>query len=56
MQQALEEIRSGEFAREWAAEQQAGYPLFERLKNAALAHPMNEVEKKVMALVRVAGK
>lgn len=52
MQQALDEIRNGEFAREWAAEQQAGYPLFERLKREALAHPMNEVEKKVAALVR----
>ncbi len=52
MQQAMDEIRNGEFAREWAAEQQAGYPVFERLKKAALAHHMNEVEKTVSALVK----
>lgn len=56
MQRAMEEIRSGEFAREWAAEQQAGYPVFERLKREALAHPMNEVEKKVSAMIHAAAK
>ena len=55
MQQALDEIRGGEFAREWAAEQQAGYPLFERLKREALAHPLNQVEQKVSELIRVGG-
>lgn len=56
MRQALAEIGDGRFAREWAAEQQHGYPLFEKLKREALAHPLNETEQRVRALIRAAAK
>ncbi len=45
--QALDEIRSGTFAREWENEQRAGYPRFERLKAEALAHEINVVEDRL---------
>ena len=44
MRAALAEIRSGTFAREWAAEQAAGYPRFTALRKAAEAHPVNRAE------------
>jgi ketol-acid reductoisomerase len=44
LRQALEEIRSGQFAREWADEQRAGYPVFERLRKEAEAHEINHAE------------
>ena len=50
MEAALEEIKDGSFAREWEVEQAAGYPVFTRLKQAALAHPVNEVEERVRKL------
>jgi len=47
MKDVLAKIRSGEFAREWTAEQQAGQPLFHELKRKALEHPLNALEDKV---------
>lgn len=44
MQEGLEEIRSGKFALEWAAERQAGYPLLKMLREAARSLPLYEVE------------
>lgn len=55
MRAALEEIGDGSFAREWAAEQQKGYPVFEGLKQKALSHPLNETEEKVRSLLTAAG-
>jgi ketol-acid reductoisomerase len=51
MQKAIEEIRSGAFANEWAAEQKAGYPVFQQLKREALGHRLNEVEEKLRPLI-----
>jgi ketol-acid reductoisomerase len=45
MRRNLEVIQQGEFAREWEAEQAAGYPEFERLRRQVLAHPINAVEE-----------
>jgi ketol-acid reductoisomerase len=50
--QALDAIQQGAFAQEWEAERQAGYPVFERLKAEALAHPINEVEDRLRKIVR----
>jgi ketol-acid reductoisomerase len=50
--QALDAIQQGSFAREWEAERQAGYPVFERLKAEALAHPINQVENRLREMVR----
>jgi len=55
MARAWEEIRDGRFAREWAAEQRNGYPVFEELKKKAFAHPLNETEEKLRAMLRAAG-
>jgi ketol-acid reductoisomerase len=49
--QALDAIQQGSFAREWEAERQAGYPVFERLKAEALAHPINQVEDRLRKMV-----
>ena len=51
MQSALDGIRDGTFAREWELEQAAGYPVFSRLKQEALSHPVNEVERRVRDLM-----
>jgi ketol-acid reductoisomerase len=48
--QTLDEIRRGGFAREWEAEQRAGYPFFQRLKSDALNHEINRVEDRLKAL------
>jgi ketol-acid reductoisomerase len=50
--QALDAIQQGSFAQEWEAERQAGYPVFERLKAEALAHPINQVEDRLRKMVR----
>lgn len=47
----LEAIRSGAFAREWAEERRKGYPLLERLRKEALAHPLNEADTAVRELL-----
>ncbi|MBI2876425.1 MAG: ketol-acid reductoisomerase, partial [Candidatus Tectomicrobia bacterium] len=44
MKEVLEEIRSGQFAREWTEEQRAGLPHFRSLKEQALKHPLNDLE------------
>ena len=51
MAEMLGEIRNGEFAREWAAEQAGEYPTFERLRSQALAHPLNEAEEELKDIV-----
>ncbi|MEM3677181.1 MAG: ketol-acid reductoisomerase [Candidatus Bathyarchaeia archaeon] len=43
----LEEIRTGRFAREWALEQMLGYPVFKKLKDRALKHPINKAEEEM---------
>lgn len=50
IRRGLETIRSGRFSREWEAEQAAGYPTFNRLREQALAHPINQVEQRLREL------
>lgn len=52
MRDVLEEIRSGQFAREWTAEQRAGLSLFRSLKEQALKHPLNELEDQLKKALR----
>jgi len=52
MKEHLREIQTGVFANEWALEQAAGYPVFNKLRKEGLEHPMNEVEKRVKKLIR----
>lgn len=51
MKRALDGIRDGRFRDEWRAEQEAGYPLFQKLRKEAEAHPMNEAEARVTELL-----
>jgi ketol-acid reductoisomerase len=45
MRRILAEIQSGEFAREWVAEDDAGRPNFERLRKAGAEHPIEATGK-----------
>ena len=54
MRQGLEEIRSGAFAREWAAEQEAGRPTLAVLKEAARSLPLHALEAELLQKLRSA--
>jgi len=43
----LKEIQTGQFAREWEMERLLGYPVFKKLRARALAHPINDAERKM---------
>ena len=47
MREGLEEIRSGRFAQEWAAEYAAGAPALEALKAAARSLPLHKLEQEL---------
>jgi ketol-acid reductoisomerase len=49
MMEGLEEIRSGAFAEEWAAEQEEGSPTLEMLRESARAMPLYELEQELRA-------
>ena len=51
MREGLDEIRSGAFAREWTAEQAAGYPMLEMLRGAARQIPLHKIEQDVRRAV-----
>jgi ketol-acid reductoisomerase len=51
----MEEVRSGIFARQWAAERDAGYENFERLRElAANANPFSAIEARIRAAIEEA--
>ena len=52
MMEGLEEIRSGQFAREWAAEQEAGAPTLEALREAAQSIPLVQLEQELRQALR----
>lgn len=56
MQQVLEEIRSGEFTKEWQQEKESGMEKFNNLVKFRKLHPINEWEKKTRAAFRTLGK
>ena len=51
MRAILEEIRSGQFASEWIAENQAGRARFLALRRREAAHPVEEVGREVRAMM-----
>ena len=51
MRRILEEIRNGSFAREWLAENRAGRPEFERLRQADRDHEIERVGKVLRAMM-----
>ncbi|MCC7448665.1 MAG: NAD(P)-binding domain-containing protein [Anaerolineae bacterium] len=52
MEIALEEIRGGKFAQEWAAEYANGYPRLEALRRKRNTMPLWELEQQTIALLR----
>ena len=51
MAQILYEIQSGEFAREWILENQAGRPVFNAHRRMHAEHPIEEVGKKLRSMM-----
>jgi ketol-acid reductoisomerase len=51
MRKILDEIRSGEFAREWVAEDDAGRPQFRKYAEEGAAHPIEEVGARLRGLM-----
>ncbi|NUT32644.1 MAG: ketol-acid reductoisomerase [Hamadaea sp.] len=51
MKKILSEVQSGEFAREWIAEDDAGRPNFTKLQQQGADHPIEEVGKKLRGMM-----
>ena len=51
MKKILREIQTGQFAREWILENQAGRPAFEKLRAEAKAHPIEEVGRRIREMM-----
>jgi ketol-acid reductoisomerase len=59
MKKILREIQTGQFAREWILENQAGRPVFDKLREEGKRHPIEEVGRKLretMSWIRDAKK
>ncbi|MCC6340296.1 MAG: ketol-acid reductoisomerase [Acidimicrobiia bacterium] len=51
LRRILGEIRSGEFAHEWIAENEAGRPEFNRLREKSMSHPIEKVGAELRAMM-----
>ena len=51
MKKILGEIQSGEFAREWIAENENGRPNFDRMRKEAAAHPIEKVGAELRSMM-----
>ena len=51
MRRILEEVRNGAFAREWLAENRAGRPNFERMRQADRDHQIEQVGAQLRAMM-----
>ncbi len=56
MKKILSEIQNGEFASEWLTENLAGRPRFKALRKKGLDHPIEQVGKKLRAMMSWLGK
>jgi ketol-acid reductoisomerase len=56
MEAQLANIRACNFAREWAADQAAGYPTFNVVKQALEESPFGRFEREVMTELGVVGE
>ena len=56
MKKILREIQSGQFAREWILENQAGQPHFQALRRINAEHPIEEVGEEVRGMMSWLGK
>jgi len=51
MSKILSEIQSGQFAKEWIAENQAGRPVFDELRAKSAEHPIEEVGRELRSMM-----
>ncbi len=51
MKKILKEIQTGEFAREWILENQAGRPVYNKLLEMERNHPIEKVGEKIRAMI-----
>jgi len=51
MRKILDEIQQGEFAKEWIAENEAGRPNFNRLRDESAKHPIEEVGSRLRSMM-----
>jgi ketol-acid reductoisomerase len=51
MKRILDEIQNGSFAREWLAENRAGRPNFDRMRQADRDHPIERVGAQLRAMM-----
>src|SRR5579862_340942 len=51
MQKILGEIQSGEFAKEWIAENENGRPNFDKMRDAAAKHPIEKVGAELRSMM-----
>jgi ketol-acid reductoisomerase len=51
MKKILGEIQSGEFAKEWIAENENGRPNFDKMRAAAAEHPIEKVGAELRAMM-----
>jgi len=51
MKKILKEIQTGEFAREWILENQAGRPVLNALRKKEQEHPIEDIGKKLRAMM-----
>jgi ketol-acid reductoisomerase len=56
MKEALINIQQGKFARDWVLENKAGQPSFKATRANNNAHPIEEVGKKLRAMMPWIGK
>ena len=52
----INHIKDGSFAKEWALEQQAGEPMFQRIRAENLKHPLVQAEDELYTLLGRRGK
>jgi ketol-acid reductoisomerase len=53
MIESLREIQNGYFAKEWLIEQTLNYPVFNKLVDEAMRHPINEAHERIKNLMRI---
>jgi ketol-acid reductoisomerase len=51
MRRILDEVRSGEFAREWIAEDEAGRPNYNKWREQSAEHPIEQTGRKLRAMM-----
>jgi len=56
MQKILKEIQTGEFAREWILENMAGRPVFNAVRRRDSEHLIEQVGKKLRAMMSWIGR